>query len=127
MRPIASATAGATAGPVPVIERVTRFRWIDGGCLRRGVRHNVVAALEKAPDGSDTPVPQTKLEVGTQLAENYRAHGCIAGQYLFDSGQRARLFAVLWLEFIRALSADMLNHLPDIDARCAQDGMVIAL
>lgn len=67
------------------------------------VRHNVVIALEQAPDGIDTPVPQTKLEIGTQLADNYRVNGCIDGRYLFDNAQRARIFAVLCLEFVRAL------------------------
>lgn len=67
------------------------------------VRHNVVTALEQMPDGTDTPVPQTKLEIGTQLAENYRANGCLDGRYLFDNGQRARIFAELCLEFVRAL------------------------
>ncbi|MEP6657031.1 MAG: hypothetical protein ABJC33_07325 [Betaproteobacteria bacterium] len=67
------------------------------------VRHNIVTALEPAPDGIEMSVPQTKLEIGTQLAENYRANGCIDGRYLFDNAQRARIFAVLCLEFIRAL------------------------
>jgi hypothetical protein len=67
------------------------------------VRNNIVAALEQVPAGTDTPVPQTKLEIGTQLAENYRVNGCIDGRYLFEDAQRARIFAVLCLEFTRAL------------------------
>jgi hypothetical protein len=67
------------------------------------VRNNIVAALEQVPASTDTPVPKTKLEIGTQLAENFQANGCIDGRYLFEDAQRARIFAVLCLEFIRAL------------------------
>jgi len=67
------------------------------------VEHNIVTALEQVIGDVDTPVPQTKLEVGTQLAENNRVNGCIDGRYYFDNPQRARIFAVLCLEFVRAL------------------------
>ena len=67
------------------------------------VEHNIVTALEPVIDGTDTPVPQTKLEIGTQLAENNRVNGCIDGHYHFDNAQRARIFAILCLEFTRAL------------------------
>lgn len=80
------------------------------------VRHNVVTALEQAPEGIDTPVPQTKLEIGTQLAANYRANGCIDGRYLFDNAQRARIFAILCLEFIRALVDKRLEAMKALGA-----------
>jgi hypothetical protein len=67
------------------------------------VEHNIVTALEQVTDGTDTPVAQTKLEIGTQLAENNRINGCIDGRYCFDNPQRARIFAILCLEFTRAL------------------------
>jgi hypothetical protein len=67
------------------------------------VKHNMVTALERLTEGTDTSVPQTKLEIGTRLAENYRVNGCIDGQYHFDNAQRAKIFATLCLEFTRAL------------------------
>ena len=79
------------------------------------VRHNVVTALEQAA-GVDAPVPQTKLEIGTQLADNYRVSGCIDGRYLFDNAQRARIFAVLCLEFTRALVDKRLQTINALEA-----------
>lgn len=67
------------------------------------VAHNVVTALKRVSESADISVPQTKLEVGTRLAENYRVAGCIDGEYFFDNAQRARIFATLCLEFARAL------------------------
>ena len=67
------------------------------------VEHNLVSVLEAVADGVDVAVPQTKLEIGTQLARNNRDNGCIDGRYYFDNAQRARIFAVLCLEFTRAL------------------------
>jgi hypothetical protein len=67
------------------------------------VKHNMVTALERAAASVNVPVPQTKLEIGTRLAENYRANGCIDGEYYFDNAQRAKIFATLCLEFTRAL------------------------
>ena len=67
------------------------------------VEHNIVTALEPVREGTLAPVPQTKLEIGAQLAENNRVNGCIDGRYYFDNAQRARIFAVLCLEFTRAL------------------------
>ena len=67
------------------------------------VKHNIVAALERVADSATTSVPETKLEIGTRLAENYRVNGCIDGEYPFDNAQRAKIFATLCLEFTRAL------------------------
>ncbi len=73
------------------------------------VEHNVVSAIRKLPEGTVVPVPQTKLEVGTELADNYRNQGCIDGQYYFDNSQRAKIFASLCLEFTRALIQKRLD------------------
>ena len=67
------------------------------------VEHNVVTTIRKVPEGTVVSIPRTKLEVGTELANNYRNRGCIDGQYYFDSNQRAKIFATLCLEFTRAL------------------------
>ena len=67
------------------------------------VTHNLVSALQRVAETANIAVPQTKLEVGTRLAENYRVAGCIDGEYFFDNAQRARIFATLCLEFARAL------------------------
>ena len=75
------------------------------------VEHNLVTAVEPEIDGTVAPIPQTKLEVGTQLAENNRVNGCIDGRYYFDNAQRARIFAILCLEFTRALVDKRLESL----------------
>jgi hypothetical protein len=63
----------------------------------------MVTALERVAESANTSIPQTKLEIGTRLAENYRVNGCIDGEYCFDNAQRAKIFATLCLEFTRAL------------------------
>lgn len=73
------------------------------------VEHNLVTALRKLPDPAGVPVPATKLEVGMQLADNYRRRGCIDGRYYFDNAQRARIFATLCLEFTQALVGKRLE------------------
>ncbi len=86
------------------------------------VEHNLVTAVQKMTDGAGASVPQTKLEVGTQLADNYRSHGCIDGRYYFDNAQRARIFATLCLEFTRALidkRLDVVKVLPADADYCA--------
>ena len=67
------------------------------------VANNLVVAIARIDDGTAAPAAQTKLEVATQLAENYRANGCIDGCYQFANAQRARVFATLCLEFTQAL------------------------
>ncbi len=66
------------------------------------VRHNLVVAIARVADAAAVPIPPTKLEVATQLAENFRANGCIDGRYHFANAQRARVFATLCLEFTQA-------------------------
>ena len=67
------------------------------------VANNIVTALERVAEPRNISVPQTKLEIGSRLADNYRATGCIDGEYFFDNAQRAKIFATLCLEFTRAL------------------------
>jgi hypothetical protein len=68
------------------------------------VEHNLVSAIMRAPGDSAGAVPDTTLEVGTELAANYRRNGCLDGKYRFRNAQRARIFATLCLEFTQALT-----------------------
>jgi hypothetical protein len=72
------------------------------------VEHNLVVAIGRVDDAAVASIPQTKLEVATQLAENFRANGCIDGRYHFANAQRARVFAALCLEFTQAQVARRL-------------------
>ena len=67
------------------------------------VEGNLVVAIARADGDAPIPVPPTKLEIATQLADNYRTNGCIDGRYHFANAQRARVFATLCLEFTQAL------------------------
>ena len=80
------------------------------------VRHNVVTALRKLPPDAAVSVAESRLEIGTELAANYRARGCIDGSYHFKNAQRARVFATLCLEFTRALVDNRLDALKRLPA-----------
>jgi hypothetical protein len=67
------------------------------------VENNLVVTVARVTDGGAPAVAQTKLEIATQLAANYRANGCIDGHYHFANAQRARVFATLCLEVTQAL------------------------
>ncbi len=67
------------------------------------VRHNVVFGIQRVAESGGIEVPETKLEVGTQLARNHQANGCIDGDYYFDDVDTARYFAILSLDFIKKL------------------------
>lgn len=68
------------------------------------VEHNLVSAIMRAPGASAGAIPETTLEVGTELAANYRRNGCLDGEYRFRNAQRSRIFATLCLEFMQALT-----------------------
>jgi hypothetical protein len=74
------------------------------------VRHNLVSSIKRETLREDSPPPKTKLETGTQLAENFQRNGCIDGRYRFENEQRARIFATLCLEFTQALIARRLDE-----------------
>jgi len=67
------------------------------------VKNNLVTAIERLSEPLDRPIPKTPLEVSTELADNNHRNGCIDGRYYFEDTQRARIFASLCLEFIKAL------------------------
>lgn len=73
------------------------------------VEGNLVAAIERAPRDARNPVPGSTLEVGTRLAESFRASGLIDGRYAFDDASGARTFAVLCLQFTQALALRRLD------------------
>jgi len=80
------------------------------------IEHNLVTAVQKVTQGMVLPVPETKLEIGTELANNYRMRGCIDGRYHFHSAQRARVFATLCLEFTKAVIDKRLDALKLLNA-----------
>ena len=92
------------------------------------VEHNLVSAIMRAPGDSAGAVPETTLEVGTELAANYRRNGCLDGKYRFRNAQRARIFATLCLEFMQALTerrlaaVKVLRSDEDFDARGTPPG-----
>jgi len=67
------------------------------------IRHNVVVAIEPCDAAEATHVPETKLEVTSQLAANNQANGCIDGDYFFADAKLARHFAKLALDYLRRL------------------------
>jgi len=68
------------------------------------VEHNLVSAVE----GIEVPAPSgisgENLEVTLQLASNFRAQGCIDGEYLFTSVHQAKDFAMVALDFVKKLA-----------------------
>jgi hypothetical protein len=68
------------------------------------VESNLVCAIERAPRRPIPPALPTALEVGTALAERFRAFGCIDGRYEFGDASGARLFSVLCLQFTKAIA-----------------------
>ncbi|MSO94139.1 MAG: hypothetical protein EXQ86_12170 [Rhodospirillales bacterium] len=71
--------------------------------FRVRVRHNVVRSLGPVPMNASVRIPETKLEVSTQLARNHQERGCIDGDYYFDNADRAKYFAILCQDFVKKL------------------------
>ena len=71
--------------------------------VRVRVRNNIVQDIEPCRVESTKSVPTSNLEVGTLLARNNQANGCIDGDYDFLSVHDAKDFAVLCLEFSKLL------------------------
>jgi hypothetical protein len=99
--------------PPPVIDSSATPRSADA--LREvfvvEVRHNVVQSMVKERVANDLPLPATRLEIATQLTENYQQSGCIDGLYRFETVERARVFAILCLEFVQAVITRRLEEL----------------
>lgn len=80
------------------------------------VEHNLVTAVHKLHEDTAVAAPETRLEIGTELANNYRRRGCIDGRYHFGNAQRARIFATLCLEFTKALVDKRLEAIKRLNA-----------
>lgn len=67
------------------------------------IKGNLVCAIEPVSP-QDTPLRSgTPLEVGTQLAANFTNSGSIDGVYAFQTTSQAQEFAILCLQFGKAL------------------------
>ncbi|MFQ5935576.1 MAG: hypothetical protein ACE5LB_04120 [Acidiferrobacterales bacterium] len=77
------------------------------------VRHNIVCAIQRLEDADRVDVPQTKLEVSTQLAKNNQENGCIDGDYYFEDANLAKNFAILSLDFAKRLIEKTLAQIED--------------
>ena len=67
------------------------------------IKGNFVCAIEPI-SSYDTPIRSgTPLEIGTQLATNFSTSGTIDGVYAFQTTSQAQEFAVLCLQFGKAL------------------------
>ena len=79
------------------------------------VRYNAVQVIRRAPRASGMDVPESNLEVTSELARNHRLHGCIDGCYRFDDPERARSFAVLALDFVKRLLDKRIEQIESLD------------
>ena len=79
------------------------------------VHHNAVQAIRRAPRAPGMDVPGSNLEVTSELARNYRLHGCIDGCYRFDDPERARSFAVLALDFVKRMLEKRIEQIESLD------------
>ena len=79
------------------------------------VRHNAVQAIRKVSRTPDMHVPESNLEVTSELARNYRRNGCIDGCYRFEEPERARSFAVLALDFVKRMLETRIQQIEALD------------
>ena len=79
------------------------------------VRHNAVHAIRRVPRAPSMHVPDSNLEVTSELARNHQRHGCIDGCYRFDEPERARSFAVLALDFVRRMLEQRIEQIEALD------------
>ena len=68
------------------------------------VAHNLVSAVESIEVPAPSGISRENLEVTLQLATNFRAQGCIDGEYLFTSVHQAKDFAMVALDFVKKLT-----------------------
>ena len=79
------------------------------------VRHNAVQTIRRVPRAPDMRVPESNLEVTSELARNHQRHGCIDGCYRFDEFERARSFAVLALDFVKRVFEKRIEQIEALD------------
>ena len=79
------------------------------------VRHNAVHAIRRVPRAPDLHIPESNLEVTSELARNHQRNGCIDGCYRFDEPERARSFAVLALDFVKRILEKRIEQIEALD------------
>ena len=79
------------------------------------VRHNAVQAIRRVPRALGMHVPESNLEVTSELARNHQRHGCVDGCYRFDDAERARSFAVLALDFVKRMIEKRIEQIEALD------------
>ena len=79
------------------------------------VRYNAVQAIRRVPRAPDMHIPESNLEVTSELARNHQRHGCIDGCYRFDDPERARSFAVLALDFVKRMLEKRIEQIEALD------------
>ena len=79
------------------------------------VRHNAVQAIRRVARAPGMYVPDSNLEVTSELARNHQRHGCIDGCYRFDEPERARSFAVLALDFVKRMLEKRIEQIEALD------------
>ncbi len=67
------------------------------------VAGNLVSAIHPTSEPDQSAATGTALEIGTALAGNFQRSGSIDGRYGFDSAAEAKRFALLCLQFSKAL------------------------
>jgi hypothetical protein len=67
------------------------------------VEGNLVVSIAPSLRNAEDPPPGTPLEVGTQLATNFRETCRLDGSYVFADAEGARSFASLCLQFMKNL------------------------
>ena len=89
--------------------------------VRVTVRHNLVCAVERVPAEAHIVVPDSRLEVSTQLARNHQENGCLDGEYYFSDPEQAKTFSLLCLDFARKLTERATTSLENRDFHREQD------
>ena len=79
------------------------------------VRHNAVQAIRRVARTPDMHVPESNLEVTSELARNHQCHDCIDGCYRFGEFERARNFAVLALDFAKRMLGKRIEEIEALD------------
>ena len=87
----------------------------DDTMFEVAVRHNAVQTIRKMPRTLDVHIPESNLEVTSELALNHQRHGCIDGCYRFDDPERARSFAVLAMDFIKRMLEKRIEQIESLD------------
>jgi hypothetical protein len=85
--------------------------------FRVTVKHNLVCAVERVPPDAGIEIPDSKLEVSTQVARNHQANGCLDGQYYFSDAEQAKNFSLLCLDFVNKLVERAIKTLEKRDFR----------